>query len=54
MVSGGVATVLLAFLLWTFSGPSAEPDFVAVLMAPDAAPRMVVSMHKPTCSWCAW
>jgi anti-sigma-K factor RskA len=47
MVSGGVATVLLAFMLWTFSVPGADPDFVAVLMAPDAAPRMVVSMHQP-------
>ena len=47
MVSGGVATVLLAFMLWTFSAPNADPDFVAVLMAPDSAPRMVVSMHKP-------
>ncbi|HEY2628341.1 MAG TPA: anti-sigma factor [Usitatibacter sp.] len=47
MVSGGVATVLLAFMLWTFSVPSGDPDFVAVLMAPDSAPRMVVSMHQP-------
>jgi anti-sigma-K factor RskA len=47
MVSGGVATVLLAFMLWTFSAPTADPDFVAVLMAPDSAPRMVVSMQQP-------
>jgi len=47
MVSGGFATVLLAFMLWTFPGASSEPDFVAVLMAPDSAPRMVVSMHEP-------
>jgi len=47
MVSGGVATVLLAFMLWTFPVASTEPDFVAVLMAPDSAPRMVVSMHEP-------
>jgi anti-sigma-K factor RskA len=47
MMSGGFATVLLAFMLWTFSAPNADPDFVAVLMAPDSAPRMVVSMHEP-------
>jgi len=47
MVSGGVASVLLAFLLWTFAAPNPEPDFVAVLMAPDSAPRMVISMHEP-------
>jgi anti-sigma-K factor RskA len=44
MVSGGVATVLLAFMLWTFTAANPDPDFVAVLMAPDSAPRMVVSM----------
>ena len=47
LVSGGVASVLLAFLLWTFAVPGADPEFVAVLMAPDSAPRMVVSMHHP-------
>ena len=47
MVSGGVASVLLAFMLWTFPAGNADPDFVAVLMAPDSAPRMVVSMHEP-------
>lgn len=47
MVSGGVATVLLAFVLWTFQAPHNEPDFVAVLTAPDSVPRMVVSMHQP-------
>ena len=47
LVSGGVASVLLAFLLWTFALPGPDPDFVAVLMAPDSAPRMVVSMHEP-------
>ena len=47
LISGGVATVLLAFVLWTLALPSAEPEFVAVLMAPDSAPRMVVSMHQP-------
>jgi anti-sigma-K factor RskA len=47
MVSGGVATVLLAFLLWTFAGSNTEPDFVAVLTATDNVPRMVVSMHQP-------
>lgn len=47
LVSGGVASVLLAFLLWTSAPPGAEPAFVAVLMAPDSAPRMIVSMHRP-------
>jgi anti-sigma-K factor RskA len=47
MVSGGVATVLLAFLLYLFQAPNAEPSFVAVLTASDSAPRMVVSMSQP-------
>ena len=47
MVSGGMATVLLAFLLWTFQASVGEPDFVAVLTAPDNVPRMVVSMNQP-------
>jgi anti-sigma-K factor RskA len=45
MVSGGVATVLLAFMLYLFQAPNAEPDFVAVLTASDNVPRMVVSMQ---------
>jgi anti-sigma-K factor RskA len=47
MVSGGVASVLLAFFLWTLPAMSGGPEFVAVLVAQDAAPRMVVSMHRP-------
>ncbi|HLX21777.1 MAG TPA: anti-sigma factor [Usitatibacter sp.] len=47
IVAGGMATVLLAFLLWTFQVPGGEPDFVAVLTAPDNVPRMVVSMNQP-------
>jgi anti-sigma-K factor RskA len=47
MISGGLASVLLAFLLYISSGPRTEPLFVAVLTAPDSAPRMVVTMHSP-------
>lgn len=47
MVTGGLATVLLAYFLFLSSGPREEPVFVAVLTAPDATPRMVVSMHSP-------
>jgi anti-sigma-K factor RskA len=45
MVSGGLATVLLAAFLSLSSGPRGEPVFIAVLTAPDATARMVVSMH---------
>jgi anti-sigma-K factor RskA len=45
LVSGGLASVLLAFFVWISSGPRGEPMFVAVLA--DTAPRMVVSMHQP-------
>ena len=46
LVAGGVASVLLAFFVWTGGSfaPAAQTKFVAVLMAPDSAPRMVVSM----------
>lgn len=47
MVSSGLAVVLLAAFVWLSSGPRGEPVFVAVLTAPDAVPRMVVSMHEP-------
>jgi anti-sigma-K factor RskA len=47
LVSAGLASVLLAAFLWIGATPPAEPLFVAVLTAPDAAPRMVVSMHRP-------
>ena len=47
LMAGGVASVLLAAFLYLSSGPRGEPLFVAVLTAPDAAPRMVVSMHSP-------
>jgi anti-sigma-K factor RskA len=48
MVSGGLASVLLAFFLLTPpTGPRSDPLFVAVLTAPDSAPRMVVSMQAP-------
>ena len=47
LVSAGLATVLLAAFLWLSSAPRDEPLFVAVLTAPDAVARMVVSMHEP-------
>ena len=47
LLSGGVASVFLAAFLYLSSGPRGEPIFVAVLTAPDSAPRMVVSMHSP-------
>lgn len=47
LVASGLATVLVAFFLWISTGPRGEPMFVAVLAAPDAVPRMVVSMHQP-------
>lgn len=47
LISGGLASVLLAFFLYISTGPRSEPMFVAVLTAPDAVPRMVVSMHSP-------
>lgn len=45
MVSGGLAMVLLAAFLSLSGGPRGEPVFIAVLTAPDATARMVVSMH---------
>ena len=49
LMAGGVASVFLAAALYLSTGPRGEPIFVAVLTAPapDAAPRMVVSMHSP-------
>jgi len=47
LLAGGVASVLLAAFLFISSGPRGEPLFIAVLTAPDSAPRMVVSMHSP-------
>jgi anti-sigma-K factor RskA len=47
LLSGGVASVLLAAFLWVSSGPRGEPLFVAVLVEANAAPRMVLSMHRP-------
>jgi anti-sigma-K factor RskA len=45
LVSAGLASVLLAALIWLAPAPT-EPLFVAVLTAPDAVPRMVVSMPR--------
>jgi anti-sigma-K factor RskA len=47
LVSAGLATVLLAFFIWISGAPREEPVFVAVLIAQDSGPRMVVSMHEP-------
>lgn len=47
MLAGGFAAVLLAAFLWLGPGARDDPTFVAVLTAPDAVPRMVVSMHQP-------
>jgi len=48
LISAGFATVLLAAFLWfSPAARDADPVFVAVLTAPDATPRMVVSMHAP-------
>jgi len=48
LLAGGVASVLLAAFLYLSGGAREQPMmFVAVLTAPDAAPRMVVSMHSP-------
>ena len=47
LIAGGLATVLLAFFIWTSTGPRDDPVFVAVLTAQDSGPRAVVSMHEP-------
>jgi anti-sigma-K factor RskA len=47
LISGGLASVLLIAFLWISGAPRDDPLFVAVLTGPDAAPRMVVSMHEP-------
>jgi len=44
-LAGGLATVLLAAFLWIGRAPAEDPMFVAVLMAQDSVPRVVVSMH---------
>jgi anti-sigma-K factor RskA len=47
LISAGLASVFVAAFLWISATPSDDPLFVAVLTAPDASPRMVVSMHEP-------
>ena len=47
LLAGGLATVLVAFVVWTSSVPRDEALFVAVLTAQDSGPRAVVSMHEP-------
>jgi len=47
LVAGGLASVLLAFFVWISAAPREEPMFVAVLVASDAAPRVVVEMQEP-------
>ena len=57
LVAGGLATVLVAALLWLSPAREAEPGFVAMLNAPDAVPRMMVTMQagelrvRPLKSW---
>jgi anti-sigma-K factor RskA len=45
LVAGGLATVLVAALLWLSPAREGEPGFVAMLNAPDAVPRMMVTMQ---------
>src|SRR5690349_9496948 len=45
LVAAGLATVLVAALLWLSPGREGEPGFVAMLNAPDAVPRMMVTMQ---------
>ena len=45
LVAGGLATVLVAALLWFSPAREGEPGFVAMLNAPDAVPRMMVTMQ---------
>lgn len=46
LLAGGAAAVLLGAFLYLDPAPRGDPMFVAVLTAPDSAPRMVVSMPK--------
>jgi anti-sigma-K factor RskA len=45
MLASGLAAALVVAFLWFSPSREADPDFVAVLTASDAVPRMVVSMH---------
>jgi anti-sigma-K factor RskA len=47
LVAGGMASVFVAFFLWTAVAPTPEPVFVSMLMGPDNTARMEVSMYKP-------
>lgn len=47
LLAGGLATVLLAAFLFLGPAREAEPLFVAVLTAPDSAPRMMVTLRAP-------
>ena len=46
MIASGLAAVLVIAVLWLAPARDADADFVAVLTAADAVPRMVVSMHS--------
>jgi anti-sigma-K factor RskA len=46
LLASGLASVLAVAFLWLSPARDADPDFVAVLTASDAVPRMVVSMHS--------
>jgi len=45
MLASGLAAVLAVAFLWFTPARDGDPEFVAVLTASDAVPRMVVSMH---------
>ena len=45
MLASGLAAVLAVAFLWFSPARDTDPEFVAVLTAADAVPRMVVSMH---------
>jgi anti-sigma-K factor RskA len=47
LITGGMASVLLAFFLYVSIVPPSEPMFVSVLTSPDNTPRLMVSMYKP-------
>lgn len=45
LVAAGLATVLVAALLWLSPSREGEPGLVAMLNAPDAVPRMMVTLQ---------
>lgn len=47
LITGGVASVLIAFFLWVSIAPPAQPVFQAMLYDTEKTPRMMVSMYEP-------